>query len=1043
MRVLFLFLSFLNFNLSREWYSVETTHFTVYYHKEIRDFAERTIFFLESEAYPKISELLDYKPEKKIKIVLGDFDDTGNGFAAEVFDYIFIAAADIYFIPLRGRHPWLQDVVVHELAHIFALKKIKKTPDLVPSFTIVGGFFCVMDPICRIGNPTGKATLIGSLGVAAVPYSEPAYFTEGIAQLVTSELGYDSLDSYRDMMIRTLLYHNKIYPLDKLGNFEDKFGFEGEIVYNHGFSFLVFLREKYGWETILKIMERSSDFFKFSYRKILREVIGRSLEEIEGEWVQWLKRRYSPIIDRYETRRKTGELIHVKPKKDGLYEQRMYFVSQPRSYENGLLMIQDRELVFYENREREVISGGVQSYAVQGTFIAIAYPKPTKKFFLFGLIPEIYFNVATGYLVREEKNSQKKLVIKDRKDIATRAMFPSISHDGKKIAYVKTEGDSRNLFVYEVEKGKELRLTNFTGGKQVVFPAFSPNGNVIVAAYFDGRKQDIVLIRSEVEKPIDSEDELIFITNDEWEDRDPVFIKENLISFASDKDGVFNIYVADLELRRIWKVTEELSGCLYPYPVSEEGFLYVSFEPNGYVPKRLFSPREGWELVAFLSDDVKKHVKYEISTRNQVSADQTAENKTEVLDKPNFLVDSLQTLETPQVEEKPQLGRKVEPVSFLRMILIPSVGLTLTPLLTSSSADFFVPLDIFGLSLEGLTFDVLGRMFLNFSGFMGMRGSLGLVGRLSSFHFPYFIPSLVGGFVRYKAASIMELQTLDLSSEGWTISDVFAALPVAFPLIYGDQRNFLYMAFAPLVRYYTRKVGVGGLVSVPFELLYSARSYRLIYGLGGGRVFRVPLGRLQLASEVLFSLFNTAESFADSFGGVLSGLTERYTAADVQVSVGTDYSVTIGRGRAFSIFALGRGGYSLRNVSPIDEFAETYLGYLQVFFGDSFLELTAGTAFDLWYGYINLLDTSALHGVSIVGAYSVFRFIRQLEGEKKALKLRDIVSGRFFSGLTGGVVVRASVFYRYSLIFQLLVSRGFQDPLKAPIRIYFGLGLGV
>ncbi len=1009
MHVSILIFSLLAFNLQKDWYKIETNHFVVYYHAEIRDFAERAVVFLEEKAYPHISELLKIKPRQKIKIVFGDFDDIGNGLALEIFNQVIIFTADIYFIPFRGRHPWLEDVIVHELTHIFALKKVKKMPDAVPSVSISGGLFCAVgQKICGVGNIQNKITIIGGFGISYIPYSEPAYFTEGIAQLVTAELGYDSLDSYRDMIIRTLLYHNKIYPLEKLGNFEGKSGFEGEIVYNHGFSFLTFIKENYGWETILKVMDYSSKFFKYSYQKAFEHAIGKNFEDIEKEWKIWLQERYKDDISIYDKKKRVGEKIKLEVDRVGLYKPNIYFVYQPRPYKGGILLIQDRNLVFYKDGKKQVLAGGVQSYSVQGTQIALSYPKPTKKFAFLGSLPELYLNLAVGYIVEDGK----KFVIKDRKDIAKRASYPSISPDGKKIIYVKTESDSRNLFMYDLDEKTEKKITDFKDGKQFMFPNFSPDGKSIVAAYFDGKQQDIVLIDLNFQTPISSEENLKFITYDEAEDRDPVFIDDDSISFASDRErGVFNIYVAEIGSRGgFWKLTEEISGTLFPYPISEESFVYVSFEPEGFRPKVIQVQKDTWEEVV---GEVLK-ANYD-SSENHVSRSQSSYS-----------------------------FEKAPSIDLSNPLFVPSVGLTLTPLLTSSSTDFFIPLDIFGFSLESFSFDVLGRMQLGLRGFLGMRGSLSFIGQIDSFHFESFIPSFLVGFSRYRATPITDLEGLSLSSEGWTILSIFGALPIRFPLIYGGKGISLILLVSPFVEYYKQEVKTGGLTYLPFGQSYSSTSVRGIAGIGLLYPLKFPVGQISFIFETLGSVFRThTDLIVEQFGEILIRQPESYETGNVQVSVGANYSLPVGFEKNFSILVLGRGGYTFRNVSSIDEFVSSYPGYLQVFFGDASLEGNFGTILDLWSGYLNITDTSALHRISIGGLYSLFSFIRQKEDLNRSVNLSSFFKTKYFSSLSFALLTSASIFYRYGITFQFVVSRGFQDPLKAPFRIYFGIGLGI
>lgn len=1162
--LLFSFLT-LGFNLVKTWYSIETTHFVIYYHENLTSVAFRSAHILESEVYPKVTEILKNPLDRKTHIVLADIDDIGNGFALEIFDQIFILTADIYYIPIRGRHPWLEDVLTHEFTHIVAMRKARKTPRSVPFFYISAGFFCVItkSSLCSLGGLQDNSTLIGSLAFGVIPYSEPTFFTEGIAQLVTSELGHDSLDSYRNMIIRTLFYHDNLYPLSKLGNYENKRGWEGEIVYNHGFSFLSFIREKYGWNTLLYVMDEAKSLFNFSYETLFEKATGKPFSKLEQEWKEWLREKYSDDIKRYEFAKKqrphlvSAEVIPLKNRKIGFAQYNTYYVSSPLPYKDGIFIIQDGTLTFYYNksgydgiREPERFIGGVQGYAISGTSIVISHSKPTKNLAFFGLIPETYFSLSLGYIVEEdekgisvgkedkgkskeekgnkkvddskEKNDDKKIVgkikIKDLKEISKRASSPSFSPDGKKIVYVKTEFDSRNIFIYDIEKKEEKRVTRLYNGKQFVFPSFSQDGNFILSAYFDGKQQDIVLIPlGEDDKVVESEDELIFITRDSAEDRDPKFISDTMIMFSSDRDGVFNIYVKDIESGKVWKVTEEISSALYPVSDGENIF-HVSFEPKGFrVKKMRFSP-ENWLLIE--EDEKPKSIAlntgknkktnfiisrssswsegdefgsrdelgivYEFRMSEPSSSEMSGEfaeeqinqipNASELYlsqtqsgklwDKKwgvsgndkngkndekakesgitgselNISITKLDEVETESVSESNGSVLQPQEVGHLKLsspLFAPSIGIIATPFLTASP-NFFIPLDIVGLSLETYSFDRLGRFEVSGGGTLGLLGSWSLYGNLSSYHFKDFIPSLFLGVAQLKAIPTTSLgQNISLS---YNITQLIGAPYLIVPFIYGRNMSF-FISFGLEGERYISRARLSGMTFIPFAQSFISSSWRFFIQPSFSVSFPFRnIGNIGIGIFARGSGVSTNWTISLEESGITSeNEGGKYSTVGVDGGLFLSFTIPTTPYNNISLRLLGRSGFFLSDVEIIDEFPGAYPGYFQVFYGDKFIDSEVLLTADIWSGYINIFRTVSFHRLTLLGIFNAFQF----KQKSSSFYFSICDSQGFLCSLSGGMVFNFSAFYTYSLNIITILSHGFQDPLRAPIRIYLLMGVGL
>lgn len=583
----------LSLNAPINWQKAETQHFIIYFPKDLKPLAEKVAWILENVSYPVVTKVYDEVPDGKVHVVILDIQDIGGGFAIEIIRQIVVLPSDIYYIPLRGRHPWLGNVLTHEFSHIVALQRSRKLPRFMPAF--VFGMSMWYSPYTFGGKETWSVA--GSLGIPFWPNIEPAYFTEGIAQLLTQEVGYDSLDSYRDMFIRTLFYRRKLLKFDELANYENKKGYEGELVYNHGFAFLTFLKEKYDMKAIKEASKRASNFLEFFIEDILEDITGKSPEELYKEWTEWLNERYKEQIRRYEEKPREGDVI--------LEGENGKLLLRPRLYPGGMTwgVIKGGKLLLYHKygaKPPRRIDSAVQSFSFHPKGLTIAYTRWDRTIWTFPL--EVY-----GDLYIYENGKSKRLTKK------ARITDPAFSPDGKRLAVVVTKRDSRNLAIFDLKTKKLRMLTNFDG-KQVITPSFSPDGKKIVAAFYDGKQQDIVLFDISTGK-------MTRLTNDTYEDRDPSFISENEIIFSSDRGGVFNVYLKNITTAVESQITNVLSSALFP-SAHENELLYVSFSKNGFQVRCI----KGWR------DDVASNISSSVHVPRR-----RKQGKISLSPKPSFL----------------------------------------------------------------------------------------------------------------------------------------------------------------------------------------------------------------------------------------------------------------------------------------------------------------------------------------------------------------------------------------------------------------------
>ena len=132
------------------WNTLETDHFYIHWPESKRavddahwfttEFTAGQLARIAEDAYPKICGQFDYYLDEKVHVVVYDQDNgwEGNGFAIAEYDWTGFAARWGPVFRQRGRAEILEDVFVHEFAHIVSLKSYLPWSEGTTGFQVGG-----------------------------------------------------------------------------------------------------------------------------------------------------------------------------------------------------------------------------------------------------------------------------------------------------------------------------------------------------------------------------------------------------------------------------------------------------------------------------------------------------------------------------------------------------------------------------------------------------------------------------------------------------------------------------------------------------------------------------------------------------------------------------------------------------------------------------------------------------------------------------------------------------------------------------------------
>lgn len=277
-----------------EWYTIETDHFFVHYpvskktkeegneHYVNAEFMAKRTAKVSEEMWEPMCAEFDYYLTEKVHIVLLDQSDDLEGFTIPAWNWIEISGnPGGYFYRMRGRMEWFSDVLVHEFAHVVSLKRNAAIAEGVGAI-LIGG---LVNDGYNDQSSGGEIALQGA--------SEPFWWSEGGAEYWSDQTGYNWWTSSRDANIRTTVLEDRLLTYDEWVARMDKRDWgDGERGYQQGYSFGLYLRERFGDDIYARMSQESGKRWRAQWETIIEELTGVKAEQLYWDWRGYLEQKY-------------------------------------------------------------------------------------------------------------------------------------------------------------------------------------------------------------------------------------------------------------------------------------------------------------------------------------------------------------------------------------------------------------------------------------------------------------------------------------------------------------------------------------------------------------------------------------------------------------------------------------------------------------------------------------------------------------------------------------------------------------------------------
>ncbi|MFC1585223.1 TolB family protein [Fibrobacterota bacterium] len=557
------------------WKTAETEHFRFYYDKQLEEVAEY-ISGIAEDVYSKVLVRYNIVLPGKVEFVVRD-DIISNGFANPYQNTMQIWISD-WGIPLRSTHHWLKDVVTHELSHLISIQSGSKLPASMAGLVI--GYQDYFNEEVQSSMST------------VYPFTtQPNWFAEGVAQYESQLAGYDAWDSHRDMILRIAVLEDSLLNYGRMGTFAGKGLHWEQGPYTQGFSFVLYLVDRYGDEAVRKLWVENSRFHRQTLSASMKRVLGRSGEELWEDWKNRLTSYYNEQLEAignqvYGEKLSEGSFYNNYPKWDSKGEN-IFFISNKGSqwFKASLYKYQLADSL--EKDEKQVFVSGT----VGGYFDL----HPDDSTFLFASARNKDKNGMARLDVFQDKLIRKKSFLsfgnKEEKRLTENlnAVQGHYNPEAGQFVFIRNKLSNFYLCTAPVPEGK----TNTADDIKTVFPSedflqgrfgfniytpkFSPDGTSILFSFYDGKSRKIGRVQ-----PDGSGFEVLL--DRPFDDRDPEWTSDGKsFIFSSDSTGIFNLYSYDLEQTSIKPLTNVAGGAFAP-SLSPDGrhIAYINFDADGF-----------------------------------------------------------------------------------------------------------------------------------------------------------------------------------------------------------------------------------------------------------------------------------------------------------------------------------------------------------------------------------------------------------------------------------------------------------------------------
>ncbi|HRX18275.1 MAG TPA: DPP IV N-terminal domain-containing protein [Gemmatimonadales bacterium] len=541
---------------------IETEHFDVYYYEEERE-AAFDVARMAERSYARLSRILRHQFRERKPIILyashSDFQQT-NTTPGEVGEGTggftdFLKHRNV--LPMTGSYADVAHVLQHEMVHQF-------------QYDVWSGG--------RAGG--GLQTLIA--------VNPPLWFVEGMAEY----LSVGPVDPNTAMWLRDASVEGKLPTIRQLETDPTIFP------YRFGQAIVSYIGERWGDEAIGAVLSASR---AGSLEGAMRRVIGLDFVQLGDQWRDAVQKQYLPQLRTQSLARDIATPVLNKTQSDGT----LHLAPALSPDGTRVAYYSEADFFFVDLYLAEVPSGKRIRRLLKSTWSSdyetFRFINSSAAWSADGKY--LVFSAKRGprddiVIVEPARNREVRRIRVDLNGVTT----PTFSPDGRRIVFSGLDGGMSDLFVIDVDGTNLQRLTNDRYAD--MHPVFSPDGSTI--AFTTDRGPD-----TDFEKLVFGNERLatydlatgrieLLPSMEQGKNVNPQWSPDGRsIAYVSDRTGVSNIFLYDLDDRQTYQLTDLFTGAQGITPLSPviswaapaDRLAFVYYEDGEYNVYTLDNPR--------------------------------------------------------------------------------------------------------------------------------------------------------------------------------------------------------------------------------------------------------------------------------------------------------------------------------------------------------------------------------------------------------------------------------------------------------------------
>jgi Tol biopolymer transport system component len=542
---------------------IQSEHFDIYFYERERVAALDAARMAE-RAYARLSRVLNHQFRERKPIILyashADFQQTnalgeppGEG-TGGVTDFQKNRAV----MPFPGSYAEFEHVLTHEMVHQFQY-----------------------DTWSRGRAGAGLATLIA--------LNPPLWFAEGMAEY----LSLGPIDPQTAMWLRDAALEGTLPTIEQMTQEPYKY-----FPYRFGHALFSYVGERWGDEAVGAILKGT---LAGRVDAAFRRTLGLSLEQLSAQWRDAVQQKYLPEIGERVKARSVAEELLTEERSDGTLHlapalspdgSQVAYFSEKDFYSVDLYLADGRT----GKVKRRILKSGVSSNYETYRFInSQASWSPDGKYIAVGAKR----GPRDEILIVDAKRN--KVVNRIRLELSG-VTTPAWSPDGAQLVFTGYDGGLSDLFVVGRDGAGLRRLTEDKYAD--LHPTWSPDGRVIAFATDRGPGTDFTTLAVGNMRialyELATGTIRVLDRMDRGKNVSPQWSPDGRsVAFVSDRSGVSNIYLYDLDAADVFRLTDFYTGVQGITPLSPvlswargaDRLAFVYYEKGNYDVYTLANPR--------------------------------------------------------------------------------------------------------------------------------------------------------------------------------------------------------------------------------------------------------------------------------------------------------------------------------------------------------------------------------------------------------------------------------------------------------------------